>query len=78
MTAKELRFFECERLEARISPRQCLFNQAKAATLQEHFRSLGLLRPCLKCEIGRRIQAYLPEKTITVMCGCMKKVFNKW
>lgn len=61
MTAEDPRLFECEHLLARISPRQCLFNQAKAATLQEHFRSLGLLWPCLKCEKGRRMQVYLPE-----------------
>lgn len=61
MTAKELRFFECERLAARISPRQCLINQAKAATLQERFLSLGRLRVCLRCEKGRRMQVCLPE-----------------
>lgn len=61
MTAEEPRLFECEHLVARISPRQCLFNQAKAATLQERFLSLGRLWVCLRCGKGRRMQVYLPE-----------------
>lgn len=55
--------FDCEALRARISPRQCLANQIRAATLKEvyhGFHGLGPLWSCLQCERGRRVKAYFP------------------
>jgi hypothetical protein len=58
MTASRL--FECERLQARISPRQCLINRIRAAVLKEFYHGLGPLWNCLDCELGRKVEAYLP------------------
>lgn len=51
---------ECQHLQARVSPRQCFTNRIKALTLRESSRSLGRLWPCLKCEMGKLMEVYLP------------------
>jgi hypothetical protein len=56
----EPRLFDCERLKARISPRQCLTNRIRAATLKEFYHGLGPLWNCINCEVGRRVEAILP------------------
>jgi hypothetical protein len=53
--------FECVPLRAKLSPLQCLVNRVKALALVK-YPGIGPreLRPCLKCEVGRRVRAYLP------------------
>jgi hypothetical protein len=54
------KLFECEKLKARISPKQCLINQIRAATLKEYHHGLDFLWSCIKCSVGRRVRAYFP------------------
>jgi hypothetical protein len=52
-------YFECARLEARISARQCLLNQGKADGLRSiGVRFMGRIKVCLDCPEGRRMVAY--------------------
>jgi hypothetical protein len=52
-------FFDCERLAARISARQCLLNQGKADGLRKFgTRFMGKEARCLDCPEGRGMVAY--------------------
>lgn len=53
--------FECEDLKAMISPKQCLMNKSRAATLKEFHHGLGLLWACITCERWRRLRVYWPD-----------------
>jgi hypothetical protein len=54
-------YFDCRRLAARISARQCLLNQGKADYLRPWgLDYLGLLWVCLNCPLGRQMQVYPP------------------
>jgi hypothetical protein len=54
-------FFDCERLAARISARQCLLNQGKAGGLKVFgTRFMGKEARCLDCPEGRGMVAYPP------------------
>lgn len=57
----EQKSFECGPLKATISPRQCLFNVARAGTLKQYHHALGSLWACLQCQQWRRITVSLPE-----------------
>ena len=51
-------YFDCERLAARISGRQCLLNQGKASGLRPYPYLMGDVRVCLDCPQGRDVRAY--------------------
>lgn len=58
--AEAPKLFDCERLHARISVKQCLLNWSRAQVLKEHGHGIGLLYPCLNCKKGRTVKAYFP------------------
>ena len=58
-------YFDCDRLKARISARQCLLNQGKAKGMKIFgVRYMGKEVTCLDCSRGRRMAAYPPEAII--------------
>lgn len=59
MSDQEL--FECGPLKAQISPRQCLTNRTRAATLKEYHHGVGALWACLHCQAWRGIRVYWPD-----------------
>lgn len=52
---------ECVKLHARLTPMACLQNRLTALAYAR-FPNIGpgLLTPCVKCEVGRKIKAFLP------------------
>jgi hypothetical protein len=54
-------FFDCERLRARISARQCLLNQGKASGFKRlGTQYMGREAVCLDCPEGRMMEAWAP------------------
>lgn len=55
------KLIKCERLRAKLTPMACLVNRVKAMVLKEYPNiGPGILTTCLRCDIGRRVRAYLP------------------